>query len=136
LCRTVNGAIHTHSRRIAVEQGLAVPAAAERAVQALWTWNRADESPVCRENVQRRAGRDVDTPLLIDRRSIAAGSALELSELALVCQRSVNVHVKRVHDRAVGDVQRLLVGAEDMPDILLGHEGGQSIYVGIPSIER
>ena len=82
-------------------------------MQALWTWNRADEFPVCRENVHRRAGRDVDTPLLIDRRSIAAGSALELSELALVCQRSVDVHVKREHDRAVGDVQRLLVGAED-----------------------
>ena len=73
---------------------LPVLAAEERAVQALRTRNRAEELAVGRENVYRLARRHVHSSLLIDRGSVATLPALQLSELALISQRAVRVHVE------------------------------------------
>ena len=59
-----------------------------------------------------RAGRHVDAPLRVNRAAVAAARG-ELHELALVGQRSIRLHVERRERRAVGDVERLLVRAED-----------------------
>src|SRR5215468_8244055 len=92
---------------------LPVFAAEERAVQALRARNRAEELAVRREDVHRLPGRDVHVAFLIDRGSVAALSALQLSELALIGQRAVGVDVEREDDRTVRRIQGLLVWAED-----------------------
>src|SRR5690242_2386487 len=71
------------------EDRLPVLAAEERAVQALRTRNRAEELAVRPEDVHRLTGRDVHVALLIDRGSVATLAALQLSELALIGERSV-----------------------------------------------
>src|SRR4029077_3180058 len=61
-------------------------AAEERAVQALRTRNRAEELAVGRKHIYRLARRHVQPSLLIDRGSVAALAALQLSELSLIVQ--------------------------------------------------
>src|SRR6185295_18662117 len=95
------------------EERLPVLAAEERAVQALRTRNRAEELAVGRKHVHRLARRHIQPSLLIDRGSVATLAALQLAELALIGQRAVGVHVEGVDDRAVGRIQRLLVGTEN-----------------------
>ena len=77
------------------EERLLVAAAEERAVQALRTWNAAEELAVGREHIHRLARRNIDAALLIDGRTVAALTALQFAELALIGQRAVRLHVER-----------------------------------------
>src|SRR6185295_17124028 len=74
--------------------------------------NDAEMSAVAPDHLDARAGRDVEAPLRIDRAAVAAAGG-ELHELALVGQRPIRLHVERRDGRAVGDIERLLVRAED-----------------------
>src|ERR1700722_12952070 len=92
------------------EEGLLVAAAKERAVQALRAWDAAGELAIRREHIHGLAGRNIDAALLIDGGTIAALTALQLAELALIGQRAVRLHIERVDYRAVRDVERLFIG--------------------------
>src|ERR1043166_4407448 len=96
-------------------QRLPVPAAEERAVQALRSRDRPEELAVRREDVHRLARRDIHVAFLIDGGSVPAFAALQLAELALVGQRPVRIHVERIDNRAIGRIQLRLVRAEDDP---------------------
>ena len=84
-----------------------------RAVQPLRPRNAAEELAVRREHIHRRARGHIHAPLRIDGRAVTALTAAQFPELPLVGQRAVGLHVERDHHRAVRDVERLLVRAQD-----------------------
>ena len=75
--------------------------------------NAAEELAVRREDIHRRPGGHIHAAFRIDGRAVAGLTAAQLSELPLVRQRAVGLHVERDHHRAVRDVERLLVRAQD-----------------------
>src|SRR5262249_21748153 len=74
--------------------------------------NDAEMFPVSSDHLDPGAGRHVDASLRIDRTAVAAARE-ELHELALVGEGPVRLHVERRERRAIRDVQRFLVRAED-----------------------
>src|SRR5262249_25615929 len=85
----------------------------ERAMQALRAGDAAEELAVRREDIYGLARRHIDAALLIDSRTVTSLTALQFAEFALIGQRAVRLHIERENYCAVGDVERLLVWAQD-----------------------
>ncbi len=61
------------------------------------------------KDIHRLARRNIDAALLIDGRTVAAVTALQSAELALIGQRAVRLYVEREEHCAVRDVERLFI---------------------------
>src|SRR2546426_7516150 len=94
------------------EQHLLVLPAERAADDSAWCGNDAEMFAVASDHFDTRAGRHVEASLRVDRGAVAAARG-ELHELALIGQRPILLHVERRERRAVGDVERLLIPAED-----------------------
>src|ERR1700690_3888166 len=91
------------------KERLLVAAAEEGAVQPLRAWDAAGEHPVGREHVHGLSGSNIHPALLIHGRTVAALTAAQFAELALIGERPVRLHVEGVHRCTVRDIERLLV---------------------------
>src|SRR5437660_6667073 len=94
------------------EQRLLVLPAERAADDPAWCGNNAEMRAVASDRFDTSAGRHVEASLRVDRGAVATARR-ELHELALIGQRSVPLHVERGERRSIGDVERLLVRAED-----------------------
>ena len=94
------------------EQRLLVLPAERTADDPAWCGNDAEMFAVASDHLDTRAGGRVEAPLGVNRGAVAAAGG-ELRELALIGQRPIPLHVERRERRPVGDVERLLIRAED-----------------------
>src|SRR5712691_11513617 len=114
------------------EQGLLVLPAERAADDAARRGNHTKMFAVASDHLDTRAGRHVEASLRVDRGAVAAARG-ELHELALIGQRPILLHVERRERRSVGDVERLLIPAEDdaVGGEVLAVPGDDALWAGV-----
>src|SRR5438552_18157556 len=86
---------------------------AERAADdPAWCGKDAEMFSVGCDHFDTGTGRHIEAPLRVDRGAVATARG-ELHELALIGQRPIPLYVERRERRAVGNVELLLILAED-----------------------